>query len=78
MTRQEWLRRCKMRYVERLGVEPNVAHEMARDCFNAQEREFSECVDYSPESCADEDIDFWGGKASGWQAYYRHKARMSH
>lgn len=62
MTKEEWLSRCAVRYVERGGVDPERAKEFAQACFEAQddgESAFSESADYNPEACADEDMSYW-------------------
>lgn len=62
MTKEEWLQRCAIRFIERTGLTPKKAHELACTTFDAQDDpgfEFSESGEYNPENCADEEMSYW-------------------
>ena len=57
MTKEEWLQRSATAFEARAGVVPEVAMTMAQDCYDAQDGESSESANYTPEECADAEID---------------------
>jgi len=62
MTKEEWLKRCAARFQERGGLTHEQSVEVAEACLESQDDPgfvFSELADYSPESCADEDMSNW-------------------
>lgn len=58
MDKQEWIKRCSARFVERGGCVKEVAIDMAESCFEAA-IEWDGFLE-SPESVADEDMSYWG------------------
>ena len=62
MTKDEWLNRCAVRFMDRAKLTSERAYELAQNTFAAQDDpdfELSEIGEYSPESCADVELEYW-------------------
>ena len=55
MTKDEWVDQCAGRFME-MGFDKDFSMEMAKECFNNQDGDYSEFADYSPRDVADEEM----------------------
>ena len=58
MTRDQWLRRCAQRLIEKAGMEPGEAAAMANHCAREQYGLAPARWD-KPEDAADEEMSYW-------------------
>lgn len=66
ISKEEWIKRCAVRFVKCGSVDDKSAIEMAEACFNAEQNGFGNqeplaivAFDQGPEESADTDMSYW-------------------
>lgn len=54
IAKEDWLRRCAQRFIEKGGLDEDTAMAFAEACWDAYDRDID-----APESAADEDMSYW-------------------